>query len=168
MLDELPSRTEITIRVEMSSAERALYEALRQRAVERVEMSEEDDGPGHLRILAEIMKLRRACCHPQLVMPDTEIPGSKLESFGYTVDDLLASGHKALVFSQFVGHLKIVRSYLDRKGIEYRYLDGSTPMRKRKEEVDAFQAGNGDLFLISLRAGGQGLNLTAADYVPPP
>ena len=165
VLDELPSRTEITIRVEMSSAERALYEALRQRAVERVEMSEEDDGPGHLRILAEIMKLRRACCHPQLVMPDTEIPGSKLESFGYTVDDLLASGHKALVFSQFVGHLKIVRSYLDRKGIEYRYLDGSTPMRKRKEEVDAFQAGNGDLFLISLRAGGQGLNLTAADYV---
>lgn len=165
VLDELPPRTEITIRVEMSNAERALYEAVRQRAVENVGTPDRGDGPGHLQILAEIMKLRRACCHPQLVMPNTEIPGSKLESFGYTVDDLLASGHKALVFSQFVGHLKIVRAYLDRKGIEYRYLDGSTPMRKRKEEVDAFQAGNGDLFLISLKAGGQGLNLTAADYV---
>ena len=165
VLDELPARTEITIRVAMSREERALYEAVRQRAVDNVEMPDGDGGPGHLKILAEIMRLRRACCHPKLIMPDTDIPGSKLESFGYTVDDLLNSGHKALVFSQFVGHLKIIRAYLDRKGIAYRYLDGSTPMRTRKREVDAFQSGEGDLFLISLRAGGQGLNLTAADYV---
>ena len=111
------------------------------------------------------MKLRRACCHPQLVMRETSIPGSKLEAFAYTVEDLLANGHKALVFSQFVDHLRIVREHLDQNGIEYRYLDGSTPSKTRKQEVDAFQAGQGDLFLISLRAGGQGLNLTAADYV---
>lgn len=165
VLHELPPRTEITIRVAMSKEESALYEALRQRAVGNLAQNGSQDGPGHIRILAEIMKLRRACCHPRLVAPDLDLPGSKLESFGYTAADLIASGHKALVFSQFVDHLKIVRSYLDREGIAYRYLDGSTPPRRRKQEVDAFQAGEGDLFLISLRAGGQGLNLTAADYV---
>ena len=165
VLHELPPRTEITIRVQMSAEEGALYEAVRQRAIGNLEQNGPEDGRGHIRILAEIMKLRRACCHPRLVAPDLEMAGSKLESFGYTVADLIAGGHKALVFSQFVDHLKIVRSYLDRKGIAYRYLDGGTSPRRRKREVDAFQAGEGDLFLISLRAGGQGLNLTAADYV---
>ena len=164
VLDELPARTEITIRVEMPSRERAVYEAIRQRAVTNLG-GMEANRKGQLQILAELMKLRRACCHPNLVMPELGIQGSKLESFGYTVDDLLAGGHKALVFSQFVDHLKIVRSYLDERGIGYRYLDGSTPPRQRKREVDRFQAGDGDLFLISLRAGGHGLNLTAADYV---
>ncbi len=81
------------------------------------------------------------------------------------VGELLDSGHKALVFSQFVGHLSLIREYLDSQKISYRYLDGSTPPKDRKKEVDAFQSGDGDLFLISLRAGGLGLNLTAADYV---
>ncbi len=166
VLEELPARTEITIKVAMKEEERALYEAVRLRAVEALQdESPEEAAKSHVKILAQIMKLRRACCHPQLVMPETSIPGSKLEAFAYTVEDLLANGHKALVFSQFVDHLRIVRKHLDQKGIEYRYLDGSTPSKTRKQEVDAFQAGQGDLFLISLRAGGQGLNLTAADYV---
>lgn len=165
VLHELPPKTEITIRVKMSEEERSLYEAVRRNAIDALSTFSPDGTQGHLQILAQIMKLRRACCHPQLVMPDSEIPASKLESFGYTVADLIDSGHKALVFSQFVGHLEIVRSHLDRKGIDYRYLDGSTPLRERKRQVDAFQAGRGDLFLISLKAGGQGLNLTAADYV---
>ena len=165
VLDELPARTEITIKVAMKEEERALYEAVRLRAVETLQDESPEGEKSHIKILAQIMKLRRACCHPQLVMPETSIPGSKLEAFAYTVEDLLANGHKALVFSQFVDHLRIVREHLDEKGIEYRYLDGSTPSNTRKQEVDAFQAGQGDLFLISLRAGGQGLNLTAADYV---
>lgn len=166
VLDELPAKTEITLKVAMKDEERALYEAVRLRAVEALQdESPEEGAKSHIKILAQIMKLRRACCHPQLVMPETSIPGSKLEAFAYTVEDLLANGHKALVFSQFVDHLRIVRERLDQKGIEYRYLDGSTPSKTRKQEVDAFQAGQGDLFLISLRAGGQGLNLTAADYV---
>ena len=165
VLHELPPKTEITIRVKMSEEERSLYEAVRRNAIDALSAFSPDGAQGHLQILAQIMQLRRACCHPQLIMPDSGIPGSKLESFGYTVADLMDSGHKALVFSQFVGHLEIVRSYLDRKGVDYRYLDGSTPLRERKRQVDAFQAGRGDLFLISLRAGGQGLNLTAADYV---
>ena len=165
VLDELPARTEITIRVEMTEQERAFYEAVRLRAMDVLGEQGSDEGKSHLRILAEIMRLRRACCHPQLVAPDVEIPGSKLEAFAETVAELMDNGHKALVFSQFVDHLRIVRSHLDRQGVSYRYLDGGTPARDRKREVDAFQAGEGDLFLISLRAGGQGLNLTAADYV---
>jgi SNF2 family DNA or RNA helicase len=78
---------------------------------------------------------------------------------------LFNNKHKALVFSQFVKHLKIVREYLDGKGISYQYLDGSTPPNVRQERIDEFQRGIGDVFLISLKAGGTGLNLTAADYV---
>lgn len=165
VLDELPAKTEITQRIEMTREERALYEAVRQRAVERLDAETAQAEGSHVRILAEIMKLRRACCHPQLVMPGTKIAGSKLARFSDTAAELIDNAHKALVFSQFTGHLAIVRSHLDRQGISYRYLDGSTPARGRKREVDAFQSGQGDLFLISLRAGGQGLNLTAADYV---
>nr|VFJ63742.1 MAG: Helicase conserved C-terminal domain-containing protein [Candidatus Kentron sp. DK] len=73
--------------------------------------------------------------------------------------------HKALVFSQFVDHLAIIRATLDEAGVAYQYLDGSTPAKERKRRVDAFQAGTGDVFLISLKAGGLGINLTAADYV---
>jgi SNF2 family DNA or RNA helicase len=77
----------------------------------------------------------------------------------------LENNHKALVFSQFVDHLSYIRTYLDEQNITYQYLDGSTPAKERKVRIDAFQRGKGDVFLISLKAGGTGLNLTAADYV---
>ena len=164
-MEELPSRTEITVQVELSAEETAFYEALRRRALEKLTRDEAPAGQRHIQVLAEIMKLRRACCNPKLVMPEMQLPSSKLEAFGGILDELLANRHKALVFSQFVDHLSLVREYLDKRGIFYQYLDGSTPIPERKARVDAFQAGKGDLFLISLRAGGQGLNLTAADYV---
>jgi len=165
VLEELPSRTELTLRVELSKEEAAFYEALRQKAIENLADAEDDEQPQHLRILAEIMRLRRACCHPTLVAGDCGIEGSKLTLFSSTIDELLDNHHKALVFSQFVDHLSILRDELDRKGVSYQYLDGSTSAKKRKLAVEAFQAGQGDVFLISLRAGGLGLNLTAADYV---
>lgn len=166
VLDELPARTEITLRIEMSDPERALYEAVREQALESLAVPQGNGkGASHLQILAQIMRLRRTCCHPRLVLPDSEIPASKLAKFLQVVRDLMDGGHKALVFSQFVTHLAIVKEHLDDLGIRYRYLDGSTPAASRKREVDRFQGGDGDLFLISLRAGGQGLNLTAADYV---
>jgi SNF2 family DNA or RNA helicase len=118
-----------------------------------------------MQLLAEIMRLRRACCHPRLTLPDSDLPGTKLEAFGDIVSELLDNRHKALVFSQFVDHLRLIRAHLDGRGIRYQYLDGSTPEPQRRAAVAAFQAGEGDLFLISLRAGGTGLNLTAADYV---
>ena len=165
VLEELPPRTEITLQVAMNRQEAALYEALRQQAVSRLRTGLGTGRNRHLKILTEIMKLRRACCHPRLVLPESEIPGSKLELFGKVVAELLENRHKALVFSQFVAHLAILREYLDARGVRYQYLDGKTPPAARQKRVAAFQAGEGDLFLISLKAGGMGLNLTAADYV---
>ena len=165
VLSELPPRTEITLELELGAAEAALYEAMRRQAIERLETEETNPGQKRMQLLAEIMRLRRTCCHPKLVLPDSELASAKLEAFGEILDELLENRHKALVFSQFVDHLSLIRAYLDGRGIRYQYLDGSTPEAKRKAAVAAFQAGEGDLFLISLRAGGSGLNLTAADYV---
>ncbi|MCA9120021.1 MAG: DEAD/DEAH box helicase [Planctomycetaceae bacterium] len=166
VLQELPSRTEITLQVELSHEEAAFYEALRQRAIEKFSKQDgEDNSSAHIKILAEIMRLRRACCHPKLVAEGSVIPSSKLALFLETLEELLDNRHKVLVFSQFVDHLSILREALDANDISYQYLDGGTPAKQRKERVEAFQRGEGDVFLISLKAGGLGLNLTAADYV---
>ncbi len=165
VLEELPPRTDVILRVEMSPEEASFYEALRQRALEVLEQDRSPIGQKHLKILAEIMKLRQAACNPKLVHPESPLASSKLQLFGEVVSELLESRHKALVFSQFVTHLQLIREFLNERGIDYRYLDGSTPPKERKQQVDDFQAGRGDLFLISLKAGGLGLNLTAADYV---
>jgi SNF2 family DNA or RNA helicase len=151
--------------VELSQEEMAFYEALRREAIAKLSESDAAAGQKHLQVLAEIMKLRRACCNACLVMPDTPLSSAKLQLFGEVLEELLDNRHKALVFSQFVDHLHIIRDYLDRQKIHYQYLDGSTPAAERKKRVDAFQSGEGDVFLISLKAGGTGLNLTAADYV---
>ena len=164
VLQELPPRTDITLRVELSREEAAFYEALRRRALANLE-EEVPANRSPLRILAEIMKLRRACCHPRLVLPTSELPGSKQQLFRKLITELRENGHRALVFSQFVDHLSLIRELLDDLGITYCYLDGRTPAPKRRRQIKAFQEGEGDLFLISLRAGGLGLNLTAADYV---
>ena len=168
VLDDLPPRTEIILHVEMSPPEAALYEALRRRAVEDLETMDAHGpgaGEGRLELLAHLTRLRLACCNPRLVQ-DTGAPASsKLATFAETLDELLAGRHKVLVFSQFVMHLKLIEEYLAGAGIAFQYLDGSTPAKARAERIAAFQAGRGDVFLISLKAGGMGLNLTAADYV---
>jgi superfamily II DNA or RNA helicase len=165
VLQELPSRTEILLQVELSPEELAFYEALRREAMQKLSDSDATAGAKHLQVLAEIMRLRRACCNTKLVKPDLALPSAKLNLFGEVLTELLENRHKALVFSQFVDHLSILRDYLDQQKIAYQYLDGSTPAPERKKRVDAFQSGQGDVFLISLKAGGTGLNLTAADYV---
>jgi SNF2 family DNA or RNA helicase len=165
VLSELPPRTEIVLPVELSQEETALYESLRREALERLATLQAPQNQKQIQILAEMMKLRRACCNPQLVAPGSGIRSSKLEAFARLLEELLENRHKALVFSQFVDHLSLIRKHLDERGIRYQYLDGATPMHERKRRVDAFQAGDGDLFLISLKAGGVGINLTAADYV---
>jgi SNF2 family DNA or RNA helicase len=100
-----------------------------------------------------------------MVDAETDIPSSKLLVFREIVEELVSNNHRALVFSQFVKHLDMVRAALDNMGIPYLYLDGSTSLPQRDKLVKDFQAGKGRLFLISLKAGGLGLNLTAADYV---
>ncbi|MDD2270701.1 MAG: DEAD/DEAH box helicase [Desulfuromonadaceae bacterium] len=166
VLEELPPRTDILHRIELSREENVFYEALRRTAVKNLSAADNSPpGEKQIRILAEIMRLRRACCHPQLVMPGSTIPSAKLAAFHEIVAELREGGHRALVFSQFVDHLSILRRDLDNAGIAYQYLDGSTPQKDRQGRVAAFQSGEGELFLISLKAGGVGLNLTAADYV---
>ena len=165
VLSELPPRTEQTVQVEMGEAERAFYEAMRQRALENIAALDAPTGKRKIHILAEITRLRRACCNPALIDPAAGVASGKLDAFLDLVDDLVRNRHRALVFSQFVGHLGLVRAALDARGVRYEYLDGGTPSAERERRVAAFQAGGAELFLISLRAGGTGLNLTAADYV---
>jgi SNF2 family DNA or RNA helicase len=164
VLQELPARTEVNLFVDFSEEERNFYEALRRQALEKLG-DFNHQGRMRIQILAEIMKLRRACCNPRLILPETDIESSKLALFEKTITELRANNHKILVFSQFVGHLSLIKEVLHRKNISYQYLDGSTPPLVRKTRVNAFQNGIGDVFLISLKAGGVGLNLTAANYV---
>jgi superfamily II DNA or RNA helicase len=165
VLSELPPRTEQTMQIEMGEAERAFYEALRRRALDTIAALDVVPGKRKLHILTEITRLRRACCNPALIDAAAGVPSGKLEAFMSLVDELIRNRHRALVFSQFTGHLALVRAALDAQGIGYEYLDGSTPAAERERRVATFQAGGASLFLISLRAGGTGLNLTAADYV---
>ena len=176
VLDDLPERTEITLHVQMSPEEAALYETLRVRAVEELEAARAEgaglgEGARRVQVLAHLTRLRLACCHPRLVLNDPQallaesVQSSKLQTFADTLDELIENQHKVLVFSQFVKHLKLVEGHLVDAGIDYLYLDGATPAKVRGERIKAFQSGRGDVFLISLKAGGTGLNLTAADYV---
>lgn len=166
VLDELPQKTEITLSVDLSDDERNYYEALRRTAVEEIQEALDEEAQNRsLQVLAEITKLRRACCHPSLVNNNLQIPSTKLKLFLETVQELRAGGHRALVFSQFVGFLSILKETLEAEDISYQYLDGKTPLKQREKAVNAFQEGKGELFLISLKAGGTGLNLTGADYV---
>jgi superfamily II DNA or RNA helicase len=165
VLSELPPRTEIVIRVEPSDGEARLLAALRRQAMQAMAHGAMPTEQRRFHILAELTRLRRAACHPMLVAPELGLPSSKLEQLVELVKELTDNRHRALVFSQFVDYLTLVRQRLDAEGISYRYLDGSTPAKAREAEVAAFQAGAGSVFLLSLKAGGVGLNLTAADYV---
>jgi SNF2 family DNA or RNA helicase len=165
VLDELPPKTEIIRKIELSDDERAFYEILRRKALEALAGDDGPQGAKHLKTLAEITRLRQACCNPALVEPKLKIESTKLSTFLEIAVELKENGHRALVFSQFVTHLDIVRKAIDKASFTYQYLDGSTPTAKREAAVRNFQKGEGDLFLISLKAGGLGLNLTAADFV---
>jgi SNF2 family DNA or RNA helicase len=118
-----------------------------------------------MHVLEALLRLRQAACHPGLLDPGrADEESAKLEAFREQVAEVLEEGHKALVFSQFTSFLALVRRQLDRDGVVYEYLDGKT--RDRAARVERFQNDPGcRLFLISLKAGGTGLNLTAADYV---
>jgi SNF2 family DNA or RNA helicase len=167
VLSELPERTEVVRLAEFSEAERKKYDAARLAALNELTQggSEDSDPQMRIRVLAWLTRLRQLACHPRLVDKRWDKSSAKLDLFMEIVSELREGEHRALVFSQFVQHLSLLRESLDRVGIKYQYLDGATPAAKRQEAVDAFQAGSGDLFLISLKAGGTGLNLTAADYV---
>lgn len=168
VLEDLPPRTDLIYSVAPDAVEAAHYEALRRSAVAVASQALDGAataGQAKLNILAQLTRLRRGACDPRLPTPTYPAPGAKVQAFAQLAAELSANGHKALVFSQFVDFLTLLKAPLDAAGIRYQYLDGATPAAERTRRVAAFQAGEGDLFLISLKAGGFGLNLTAADYV---
>lgn len=164
---ELPDRLEETIYCEMQPEQRALYDELRVHYRESLLGAVEKDGIAKtkMHVLEALLRLRQAACHPALLNRGEESEAyAKLEFLIPHIKELESEGHKSLVFSQFTSMLSIVRQHLDETGIDYEYLDGQT--RDRQARVDRFQSDdNCKVFLISLKAGGLGLNLTAADYV---
>ena len=166
VLNELPARTEQNVLVEPNEKELVFYESMRRAAVDH--LASVEDNTKRFQILAALTKLRRACCHPGLAdadMAGMEKESSKTERFMEIVQELVEGGHKVLAFSQFTTYLAQIRAGLDERKIAYQYLDGATPEKERRARVAAFQEGQGDVFLLSLKAGGTGINLTAADYV---
>lgn len=164
VLAELPAKTEVQRIAEHSPAERRFYEAIRAKAL--IDVTANPTGEDQrFKILAALTRLRQAACHPGLIDGGWKKSSAKLDLLLELLDEIRDEGHRTLVFSQFVQHLALIREVLDDRKITYQYLDGQTPAGKRQQIVDAFQAGEGDLFLISLKAGGTGLNLTAADHV---
>lgn len=168
---DLPPRTEQFLRITLNKDERALYERFRVAALRDLKSKREPGAEGpdttkRMRILAAMTRLRQLACHPGLVYEDRVQTGStKLKALLRRLMDLRDQGHAALVFSQFTTLLGLAREALEREGLRVCYLDGQTPLKQRQAQVDAFQDGQGDVFLISLKAGGTGLNLTAASYV---
>jgi superfamily II DNA or RNA helicase len=167
VLTELPEKLEQTLFCDLGREQRRLYDELRQHYQTALMAKVAKDGlaKSKIQVLEALLRLRQAACHPGLIdISRSDEPSAKLELLIQQLQELTAEGHKALVFSQFVKLLTIVRSRLDEAGVKYEYLDGQT--RDRAERVDRFQNDpHCPLFLISLKAGGLGLNLTAADYV---
>jgi SNF2 family DNA or RNA helicase len=151
----------------LQGTQREFYDLLlasyRQSVLERVDRV--GIGGARIHILEALLRLRQAACHPVLADPRmTDAPSAKLDALLPRLEEVAEQGHKALVFSQFTSFLALARARLEASGIPYEYLDGHT--QNRQAHVDRFQSdARCPLFLISLKAGGHGLNLTAADYV---
>ncbi len=164
---ELPPKSEQTIYCEMKSEQRKLYNELREHYRNALLGRIDKDGlaKSKIQVLEALLRLRQTACHPGLLdQKYCKTPSAKTEVLLERLREIVDEGHKALVFSQFTSLLSIIRQHLDDDGIAYEYLDGRT--RDRKERVEHFQNDkNCRLFLISLKAGGLGLNLTAAEYV---
>jgi SNF2 family DNA or RNA helicase len=165
---ELPPKTELIHLVELHTAQKDLYETVRAMMDKRVRQAIAASGLGESRIvfLDALLKLRQICCHPRLLPPEfaTRVTESaKLDFLAELLEVLLEEGRRILVFSQFTSMLALIAGHLDRAGVRYLQLTGAS--KDRGALVAAFQSGRVPLFLISLKAGGTGLNLTAADTV---
>jgi SNF2 family DNA or RNA helicase len=160
---ELPPRTDAVLRIELGDSERVIYDAVRA-ATQKEVLSLLSDGKGVMQALEALLRLRQAACHPSLVPGQKASTSSKLEVLRDALDAAVAEGHKALVFSQWTSLLDLIEPALKEADLPFTRLDGST--RDRGAVVEQFQAEGGPpIMLVSLKAGGSGLNLTAADHV---
>ena len=159
---ELPDKTEITIDVELTEDEMAFYEVIRREAEQRFK---EEGDQLTINALAELTRLRRTACTPELTDPSWIDGSSKVNAFMELTQTIVEGGNSVLVFSQFTSFLQIIARALKEAHLPFLYLDGSVTLRQREQIVADFQKGKSPIFLISLKAGGVGLNLTAANYV---
>ncbi len=160
VLRELPEKVEIRLVADMTEEQRRVYQASLQRLRPQI-----DGGKNQIEMLAAITELRQICGHPSLVLEDYAASSGKLDLLLDILPGALEAGHRALIFSQFTRMLRILQRRLEAAGITCLYLDGDTLPRHRIELVERFNGGEGQVFLISLKAGGSGLNLVGADTV---
>ncbi len=165
VLTDLPPKTEQTLYCDMLPAQKKAYNELKEYYRVKLAKKVETDGIGRskIQVLEALLRLRQVACDPRL-LDDKSKPGAKLELLSQQIAEIVSEGHKVLVFSQFTSFLSLVKQQFDDAGIQYEYLDGKSSNRaksvKRFQEDESVSA-----FLISIKAGGHGLNLTAADYV---
>ncbi|HRQ64184.1 MAG TPA: DEAD/DEAH box helicase, partial [Xanthomonadaceae bacterium] len=170
VLSDLPAKTEIVHHLELEGGQRELYETLRLAQHERVKEAVAERGLAQsgIVVLDALLKLRQACCDPRLVKLDAARKvneSAKLEAALEMIEGLLAEDRRVLLFSQFTSMLALIGEALDARKVSYLKLTGDTPGTERADLVRRFQGGDVPLFMISLKAGGVGLNLTAADTV---
>ena len=163
VLRELPEKNEIQMMADMTEEQRRVYQASLLRL--RPQVDGLLSGGRSVEVLAAITELRQICGHPSLVLPEYAASSGKLDLLLDILPGALEAGHRALIFSQFTRMLRILQRRLEAVGIECLYLDGETPPKRRIELVNDFNGGKGQVFLISLKAGGSGLNLVGADTV---
>ena len=167
VLRELPEKMETQLLAEMTDEQRRVYQAslLRLRTQVGELLARKVARRGQIEVLAAITELRQICGHPALCLNDYSASSGKLDLLLDVLPGALEAGHRVLLFSQFTRMLRIIKRRLEAEGVSCMYLDGETPPKRRIEMVDQFNAGTGQVFLISLKAGGSGLNLTGADMV---
>lgn len=167
VLTELPDKIESKMMAEMTAEQEKVYQAYLQNI--REELSAEINKNGveksRMQILAALTRLRQICCHPSTFIDDYYGESGKLKLLMQITNEILENGHRILIFSQFTSMLEIIASELKKQEIEYYYLSGNTKVQERKDYVTRFNGGEGSVFLISLKAGGTGLNLIGADVV---
>lgn len=167
VLEDLPEKIENKVVVELNEEQKKIYVAFLQKYKEEIAqiLEKKEYAKSHMKILTALMRMRQICCDPHLFLDNYEGESSKLNLLLELLDELLTSGHRILIFSQFTSMLRIIEQRLNEKNIEYFYLDGSVKATKRNDMVNEFNKGDKEVFLISLKAGGTGLNLTGADTV---
>ncbi len=167
VLTELPPKVESKVITELTGEQKKLYLAYLNEAKGEIEQEIAHRGfhKSHIKILAVLTRLRQICCHPGMFLENYHNDSGKLQYLREMLQDAIQGGHRVLLFSQFTTMLHIIKKLLDDLQIPYFYLDGSTKSEKRNEMVHDFNNGQGKVFLISLKAGGTGLNLTGADMV---
>jgi SNF2 family DNA or RNA helicase len=158
---------ETTLTARMTPEQERIYRAALERLRPQVNrlLDEKGAGRGRIEVLSAITELREICCHPSLVMSDYKGGSGKEEMLLELLPEMIRDGRRVLIFSQFTSMLKQLRGRIDESGLSTLYLDGDTPAGERLSLTERFNQGEGDIFLISLKAGGSGLNLTGADMV---